>query len=145
MARLSGPQRLADTGVRLLYTVAAIALLWVAQERAIELREGLQVDFEFSELRWVQYVAAAVLAGIMAGLAIRSTGLRARGYRWEVALLLALPPGLLLLTVVMLFNGILVPPSWTFQFVLDNQTPAGLLVGLAIMAGFIARDPVEPD
>jgi len=132
-------RRLADVGVRLLYLVAAIALLWVAKERLEAVSMELRQRGQFSELQWLSFVGAGILAGVMAGLAIRPTGMRAHGYRWEVALLLGIPPALLVFSSYAYFTQIWLPPTWLLEVAFAADPGAALLIGLAIVAGLTAR------
>lgn len=146
MARLSTSQRLADIGVRLLYLGGAIAMTWVMALRQQAVAEGYNTSgFQFPVARWLMFIGAGVLIGVLVGLALRAPTAWG-GYRLGVALALAIPPALLLGTVPAYVTGRWVPPSWVTTLTAGSgQALLAAMVGLAIVAGLTAREPAFPD
>lgn len=131
--------RWAEHAVRLLYLLAAIALLWVALRRQAAFLQSFQTRFEFHIGTWATFVGTLLLAGLSAGFAVR---LPARGpYSWGRALILIVVPFLFLVSVLLFAMEAWTPPGWLFSFVSSFvvQTGLALLLGLAIAAGFRAR------
>jgi hypothetical protein len=128
-----------DLAIRLLYLLAAIALLWVAHRRHTAFVQHVQTWFEPHAGIWATFLGALALAGVSAGFSAR---LPSRGpYTWGRALLLGLPPFLLLAPVALFSMQVWTPPGWLYSFVGDSlvQSALGLLLGIAAVAGFPAR------
>jgi len=140
-------RRLADIGVRLAYLGAAIAMTWVLALRQRAVAEAYSASFEFPLARWLLFIGAGVLIGVLIGLALRAPTAWG-GYRVGVALVLGIPPALLLGTVPAYVTGRWVPPSWITTLTAGSgQAVLAVMVGLAITAGLTSRvaDPPPED
>jgi len=133
--------------IRLALAAGALALLWRAGDRLQEWSGRAAVESEFKTGLWFSWVIPAILAGIVFGLAIWLPRGRTP-YRWGRALLLALPPLLLLLQFYLVW-GVALPHDISLPGFLTRSTPlwdAGpqfalaAFAGIAITSGFAEED-----
>ena len=135
-----------ETALRLLLrlglVVAALALLWVAGQRA------LAAFFAGSDpLRW-QAIVAGLAAGILLGLAVALPRPPLRYRIGRAAVVAALPAAVLTIYILAIPFGIGWVPEWLSK-VLASLGPgsvifAAFVVGVALAAGFTASGTSEP-
>ena len=139
VTRLPVPARLADVGVRMLYVLGAMAVLWYRLDYVAEVSRRLNAEGGSGEPEFWISVALAALAGVLFGLALRPAS-SLRGYRWGAAIGIGLPPLTLVLMFYLLVRGVWVPqPEWLYGLVFETFTLQCVLVGIAITAGLTAR------
>jgi len=127
--------------VRLLYLGAAIALGWVANQQSEALRFEVSQTGSFAGGPWLGNALAAVLAGVMLGLAIRPFSREGGPYRWGIAVTLGVIPLLLIVANGIGFasvGGSGSPPVWLVK-IGTFPSPSGYILGLAIVAGSTTR------
>lgn len=128
-----------DLAIRALFLVAAIGLLWVAQQRYAAFIDYSQTRAELHTGIWLTFVASLVVAGVAVGFSVR---LPSRGpYAWVRVLILAAPSVVLLAPVALFSMDAWTPPGWLFSFVgaWVVQSALGVFLGLAVAAGFPTR------
>lgn len=137
---------LGDIVRRLVFAIAAVAAIGLAEERRLEGDELYGIHFDFHWPSWWAWVGLLILAGLFLGLAAREGFPRARGYRWWVPLVVGLPPALLLGRFLMVFR--LDRPIIQLPFGPWMNTPTqgalALMVGVAIAAGFRSAPHEDP-
>ena len=111
------------------------------QERYEDVREELlrAGDGQPTIPSWLLFIGAAVLVGLMLGLALRPATARLRGYRWGVALVVGGLPLAALLLGYLLIAGLYQPDDRIPTVIFEQQDVFAIMVGLAITAGLTAR------
>lgn len=131
------------TLARALLFLAALALLWRAEQRLEAWRVATGAELRFKTGKWFAWVLPATLAGTAFGLALWWPRGRGR-YRWGRALGLGLPAALLLLHYWVAL-AVLGPRELPFLGFLQRPTPLwepgpqfalAAFVGMAAAAGF---------
>jgi len=145
--------RRADAGwilIRLGMVVVAMWLVVLARGRLVAAERRMVAQFESDLGGWFTFVALAILAGVVFGLAIVLPKRRA-GYRWTDLLALGLIPLLFILvgmTFVLRLGGTGFP-GWYERFMFREQDlfsfeitlVAAILLGIAIAVGLRGREP----
>jgi hypothetical protein len=150
--------RRADAGwvlIRLGMVVVAMWLVVLARGRLLAAERKMLAQFESDFGGWFAFVALAILAGVVFGLAVVLPKRRA-GYRWTDLLALGLIPFLFILvgmTFVLRLGGTGFP-GWFERFMFREQDlfsfdvtlAAAILLGIAIAVGLRGREsPLRSD
>ncbi|HXF71877.1 MAG TPA: hypothetical protein VNO79_04610 [Actinomycetota bacterium] len=129
--------------VRVALFLAALALLWRAEQRLEAWRVATGAELRFKTGKWFEWVLPAALAGAAFGLALRWPRRPGR-YRWGRALGLGLPSALLLLHYWVAL-ALLGPREVPLLGFLERPTPLwepgpqfalAAFVGVAVASGF---------
>jgi hypothetical protein len=146
----SPASRLAEHALRLVLSAAAVAFLWIAVDYLLSFQQHASESFHLEVGRWLPVLGAAVAAGLLFGIAtVIPLG---HGYRPLRVVALGLPPAVFMAQFVFKIWWAF-PHQWKPQWWLDwpnlffspaAQIALGLLLGLALAAGFRSRRDTAP-
>lgn len=145
--------RITTPAIQLVLVISALALVWWAEDRRLAANQRYSETFEIQWGMIFVWWALVIVSGLLVGLS--GLPLLQRSYRWKIALLISVPPALLLAHFV-LGSGYLVPNNLTLPGALDQMTvfwnsgpqfALTFMIGLGIAMGFRTSGsppPVDP-
>ncbi len=142
--------RITNPAIRLVLVISALALVWWAEDRRIAAQQRYSETFDVQWGMTFVWWALVVVSGLLVGL----SGLPSlqRSYRWKIALLISVPPALLLGQFV-LASGYLLPNDVSLAGGLDDVTVFSsigpqfvltFMIGLGIATGFATSGSLSP-